>query len=230
LATIIIALGALPQQILAATDAGVVLINQSNVPYKIKSSRSYKLSSNLFPASKATAITVTTSNVTIDLNGFSIIGGVEGIDAHNQPLIAILDGEVTNTTGTYAIITGHSSRIEHVILLSNKGTGIYCTDGCIVSDCIANNNGGNGIFVDGRGVISSNVAQYNSFDAIFAGNNDALVKDNSVNNNGGIGIDCCCSGLAALTDNVLNNNKYNTGDCIFLGNNLCGGSTCDNSN
>jgi hypothetical protein len=87
LATIIIAFGALPQQILAANDDGVVLINQSNVPYKIKSSGSYKLSSNLFPASKATAITVTTSNVTIDLNGFSIIGGVEGIDAHNQPLI-----------------------------------------------------------------------------------------------------------------------------------------------
>src|SRR3977135_3688451 len=60
---------------------GVVLINQSTVmaaggfPYTITQPGSYRLSGNLtVPNVNAAAINVTADNVTIDLNGFSIIG------------------------------------------------------------------------------------------------------------------------------------------------------------
>src|SRR6266700_7689406 len=60
---------------------GVVLINQSTVmaaggfPYTITQPGSYRLSGNLtVPDANTTAIQVMADNVTIDLNGFSIIG------------------------------------------------------------------------------------------------------------------------------------------------------------
>src|SRR5579864_3177056 len=67
---------------------GVVLINQANAlagnvtpgdtpgfPVTISQSGSYKLSSNLVIADpNANGIQITADNVTIDLNGFSIIG------------------------------------------------------------------------------------------------------------------------------------------------------------
>jgi len=62
---------------------GQVLINQSTVmaaggfPYKITQPGSYKLSGNLAVAAASTdAIDIETSNVTLDLNGFTISGPV----------------------------------------------------------------------------------------------------------------------------------------------------------
>jgi len=62
---------------------GVVLINQSTVvaaggfPYKITQPGSYKLSGNLtVPDANTTAISIASVNVTLDLNGFGIIGPV----------------------------------------------------------------------------------------------------------------------------------------------------------
>lgn len=62
-----------------ATD-GQVLINQSTVmaaggfPYTISQPGSYKLSGNLTVPANANGIVITVSNVSIDLNGFSITG------------------------------------------------------------------------------------------------------------------------------------------------------------
>ncbi len=60
---------------------GVVLINQSSVlaaggfPYVIANSGAYKLSGNLIvPHANTTAIMITSSNVSVDMNGFSILG------------------------------------------------------------------------------------------------------------------------------------------------------------
>jgi hypothetical protein len=60
-----------------STD-GVVLINQSTVmaaggfPYSIAQPGSYRLSGNLMVPSGMSAIVISVSNVTVDLNGFSI--------------------------------------------------------------------------------------------------------------------------------------------------------------
>ena len=57
---------------------GVVLINQSTVtaaggfPYTITQPGSYKLSGNLTPPLNVTAIQISTGNVSLDLNGFTI--------------------------------------------------------------------------------------------------------------------------------------------------------------
>src|SRR5258707_1116396 len=63
---------------------GQVLINQSTVnaaggfPYTITQPGSYKLSGNLtVPNGNTTAIVIASDHVTLDLNGFSILGPVD---------------------------------------------------------------------------------------------------------------------------------------------------------
>ena len=61
---------------------GVVLINQASVmaaggfPYVITQSGSYRLSGNLTVPSGVDGIDINADNVTLDLNGFSIVGPV----------------------------------------------------------------------------------------------------------------------------------------------------------
>ena len=72
----ILALALIPASAFAVD--GVVLINQSSVmaaggfPYVISQPGSYRLSGNLVAPNVSDAIQVATSNVTLDLNGFSI--------------------------------------------------------------------------------------------------------------------------------------------------------------
>jgi hypothetical protein len=99
---------ALPASVFAVD--GVVLINQSTVtaaggfPYTISQPGSYKLSGNLVVASLANGIQITASNVTLDLNGFSItnlgnngslifflvktVGAVAGFRVRNGTILA----------------------------------------------------------------------------------------------------------------------------------------------
>jgi hypothetical protein len=208
---------ALPLPALAVD--GVVEINQSKVnalggfPYNINATGSYRLTSTLRVPSGAIAIKVNASDVTIDLNGFSIIGpGTSGpafgIDAQNQHLITIYNGEVAGMiTG---IRTGHSSRIERVRALGN-GNGIDCEDGCEIFHNIANNNGF-GIIVHGSGRISSNVTQFNSLGGI-ATSDGSVVSDNTANSNGAMGgieflgcTDSSCLAGGTVTGNTANSN------------------------
>jgi hypothetical protein len=242
-----------------ATD-GVIEINQAKVlahggfPFTISQTGSYRLTSNLVvPNSNTTAIKVNISDVTIDLNGFSIIGpgaagsGI-GIDATNQHLITIYNGEVAGMGGT-GIDTGHSSRIERMRLLVNGGSGIVCSDGCEVSHNISNNNLGDGIVLNGRGQVSSNVTQFNNDVGILAGIN-SVISDNSVNNNGKIGMAVyggvivrgnavgqngvfgliCYASASGYADNVFMGNSTNvangTAVCVNLGQNLCDSAVC----
>jgi hypothetical protein len=242
-----------------ATD-GVIEINQAKVlahggfPFTISGSGSYRLTSNLLvPNANTTAIKVNISDVTIDLNGFSIIGpgtagsGI-GIDASSQHLITIYNGEVAGM-GSNGIDTGHSSRIERVRLLVNRNNGIVCSDGCEISHNISNNNVGAGIALNGRGRVSSNVTQFNNDVGIFAGMN-SVISDNTVNNNGKVGMAAyggvtvrgnavghngvfgliCYSSASGYADNVFMGNSTNvasgTAACVNLGQNLCDSAVC----
>src|SRR5262245_59365481 len=92
---------------LAASD-GVTQIDQGKVlgsggfPFHINSPGSYRLSGNLV-ASGTTAIIISSHDVTLDLNGFSIActgcSGVPGIQAV-AIRTAILNGNVTGFNGT----------------------------------------------------------------------------------------------------------------------------------
>jgi hypothetical protein len=81
---------------------GVVLINQSTVtsaggfPYTISQPGSYKLSGNLSVPANIDGILITASNVTLDLNGFSIVCAQTTVIEAPPTVITI--GAVTGVT------------------------------------------------------------------------------------------------------------------------------------
>jgi hypothetical protein len=119
----------------SSADDGVVPIDQAVVaasggfPYKITVPGSYRLSGNLVvKAADTTAVDIQTSNVTLDLNGFSITGpgssvglyGVADLDADSA--IAIRNGtitgfsygiQLTGSGGSKDMVTGADRQHRH---------------------------------------------------------------------------------------------------------------------
>ncbi len=214
----------------AATTGGIVPINQSKVPFTITASGSYKLTSDLVVTDPTvSAITVLVPNVTIDLNGFSIMGGFRGINALLEPLITVTNGQISGMAQE-GVVTGHSSRIERIRAFGNGRAGISCDDGCEITNCVVNNNSQAGIEVInfsslyGRALVASNVVQYNGSVGIFVANGASLITGNVVNHNGGYGLQC--GGMAGYSNNVFFENGGTPYNCVNMGQNICTGTSC----
>jgi hypothetical protein len=95
---------------------GVVLINQSTVtsaggfPYTISQPGSYKLSGNLSVPANIDGILITASNVTLDLNGFSIVNVPTGLSSSaviktvgGITSITIRNGTISATGGAHPV-------------------------------------------------------------------------------------------------------------------------------
>jgi hypothetical protein len=171
---------------------GIVLIDQNRAlaggvtpgdtpgfPVTISLTGSYRLSGNLtVPNENTTAILITADNVTIDLNGFSIIGPTvctggppvtscspsgagAGVVGGNHFSITVVNGSVRGM-GSMGINLGNTtgSHVEKVHADSNGATGILVRFG-IVSGNTAFGNGVNGIFADSGSTVVSNTAYAN---------------------------------------------------------------------
>ena len=201
----------------ASAVDGVVLIDQNRVftgsvtpgdapgfPVTISLRGSYRLSSNLtVPDANTDAIVVSASDVTIDLNGFSIVGPVvcSGGDFNQPPLSCTGTGSgrgingfshltVTNGTvrgmGGIGVLAGENCRIDKVHVISNGATGMSTLNGCVLTDNVAMRNGDNGIF-NQRGTLIGNTAVANA-DAGITCTNTCQISKSSVSFNGGPGI------------------------------------------
>jgi hypothetical protein len=210
-----------------ATDDGVVLINQAKAiaggltpgdtpgfPVTISKPGSYKLSSNLtISRVNTTGIEITSDDVTLDLNGFTIQGptvctpgsnnsvscspagsGV-GVNAPTEANIAVTNG-VVRGMGAHGInLAGPNARADNIQAYSNGGNGISAAAG---SHNTSANNGGVGIAITTG---SNNTSASNGGDGIDA--SASGMANNSVsNNNGGIGINA-----GTANNNVSSNNN-----------------------
>lgn len=181
---------------------GVVLIDQNRAmaggvtpgdtpgfPVTISTRGSYRLSGNLTAlGANVTAIDIKSHFVTIDLNGFSIIGSVDcsgmaepctgGTNAQNgsgvrggspvEPLfnITIRNGTIQGMDGSGVSLWGDSILIEYLKARSNNGDGISVRregaiqNNVIVQHCNVQLNGENGIFVH-NAIVTGNVVGHN---------------------------------------------------------------------
>jgi hypothetical protein len=191
---------------------GVILINQSNAlagnvtpgdapgfPVSITVSGSYRLSSNLIlPDANTDGIDVSANNVTIDLNGFSIIGPVVcpggpnfcsprgngvGITSSNIRNIVVLNGDIRGMSVGIAL-PGSYNRVEKIHVSENTLAGISLGFNSKVSSCLVNLNGGPGINVGPGSTISENVVSGNVGIGMI-GNCISLIEGNTVTDNGG---------------------------------------------
>jgi hypothetical protein len=183
---------------------GVVLINQSSAlagnvtpgdtpgfPVTISVSGSYRLSSNLIvPDPSTTAIVITADSVSIDLNGFSIIGPavcpgtscfalveVPAIVSSNAG-ISVSNGTVRGV-GTGISLRGPHSRVVNVAAFGNVFDGIQVSSG-IVSSCTASSNGFYGIHTGCPSLIVMNAAFGNpSANIVTSGSGCVLVNNDA---------------------------------------------------
>ncbi len=221
--------------------AKVTSISGGKPPVKITKSGSYQLQTNIvITNADTTAILVTADDVTIDLNGFAIIGpnvctgsgstlvcnnngiGI-GIDATDKQNIKVYNGTVRGM-GNYGILTGLGAIIESVRVLSNGSVGIAVRSGT-VSGNIATGNDGNGInVVSNASTISGNTVNGNASTGIyhFGG---GTISGNTVTGNGGRGLHL--GSIVGYVNNVLNNNTGGDVDGgVNLTPNLCSGALC----
>src|SRR5262249_13803327 len=123
-------------------------------PYRITQPGSYKLTGNLTtPDINTSAIVVTADNVTLDLNGFSIIGpavcgGVPascaafgsgvGVDAGANRGVAVMNGGIQGM-GSTAVNVGDSGRVEKMHVTGNGGGIVAQRNGIVIDNVVTYN-------------------------------------------------------------------------------------------
>ncbi len=192
-----------------------IAINAVNTPgdasssFIISAPGSYYLTGNLNGVSAMRGIFVTTSGVTVDLMGFSMIGvpgsneaiGVSGL---NAPGSLIIRNGLIHDWGFAGIVTNVTTGvlIEGVIARNNSSHGIQCSTHCVVRNCIATGNGGTGIGTSFWGVVEGCTANDNAL-GISVGSG-GLVRDCMARGNSGDGIDC--SGDCTVSSSTARSN------------------------
>ena len=230
-ALVVLALAAAPAY---AVD-GVVLIDEAAVaaggitpadgpgyPVTISEPGSYRLSENLKVPGGISGFWIETNDVTLDLNGFSILGAntafTDGIFIFGNN-VEVRRGTVRDF-GRHGIFSRNAGkcfdctdaegvRIVDVRALGNGVNGIRLeSQGGLVEGCSAHTNGNAGINAQGNGTLVKNsVARFNKTYGIIGGSNSGYRSNVLTANNGG-----------DLNPQVIGG--------VNLGENLCGTAVC----
>jgi hypothetical protein len=218
-----------------ALAGGVTTGDTAGFPASINTSGSYRLTSNLdvraiSGAANLIILSISADDVTIDFNGFAIIGPVVcsgtptncvGASIGGRGVVitgsrmALKNGTVQGA-GSYGIVAGASTTISNMQVESNGNVGVFGADQLIVENSTVSLNGSNGIYTTGVGsnfaVIRNNVVSGNAGNGIFVGGS-AVVQNNTVGGNSSVGI--YAFGPSSIVGNtIIANGSYgisNTG-------------------
>jgi parallel beta-helix repeat protein len=218
---------------------GTIEINQAKVlaaggfPYVISTvNTSYRLTGSLTAPASTDAIKVNVNNVTIDLNGFSIVGpggtGTYGVNAGGMTRTTVENGTVTGFGSGSGINAGNDSIVKFVHADSNND-GIQVGSYSLIQNCTADSNTTFGIYATNGTVISGNAANTNSYGIYIGAGSSALIIGNTITNNTTDGINGGSTSVG-YSQNILFNNAANVGGtATSMGGgktNLCNGAPC----
>ena len=185
---------------------GVVEINQRRAeagdvtpgdspgfPVFINDPGSYRLTSDLVAPSGIGAISIKTDHVTLDLNGFSVLGGGEvgsanGVSFGAQDNVEVRNGTVRGFLGHGVFGSSFSlhARVINVRSSDNVMTGIELQGpGSLVEGCEAMGNGGRGIKVSNGSLIINSIARDNGAEGLALATDGGYRSNVVTNNNGG---------------------------------------------
>jgi hypothetical protein len=205
----------------AAASGKVTSKDTPGFPVTLSDPGSYRLNGNLVvPDGATTAIEITADNVTLDLNGFSIIGpntctpsptqcaisggagiGVVAVGASGNPSpsnVRVFNGTVQGMGGHGIRLLGAGNVVERVFASSNGGPGIVVGDGSVI-DSYAHLNAA-GAAIIGQ-IVRGSIATNNITGiAVRPG---GLAFGNTANSNDGIGIS---ASEATVVNNTANAN------------------------
>jgi hypothetical protein len=178
---------------------------EGGFPFKITKSGSYKLTGNLDVPAGADGIDILAPDVTIDLNGFSIMGPVVctgvvpatcptatagvGINGSGDPGtlgpadVKVFNGSVRGMGSHGIFLSGDGSLVQKVSAQSNAGSGIIVAGSVIDSSAIA--NGQTGILAV---IVRDSEAASNVHDGIVLDGRGGVGTGDVSSDNGGRGI------------------------------------------
>ncbi len=188
-------------------------ISQDDVPLTITDSGSYYLTENLQPTALGDQhiIRIVAPNVTLDLNGFTIVGSTEAVTALDG--ISLPDG-LENTAIVNGFIVGcvdagidgpnaDNVRVERVVSSNNSGGGVVLGDRALVSDVTAVQNGGAGFTLGDDAVVERAVAVANSTHGFVLASNSTISACTSRANTGA-GFSCASACAFAHCTSAFN--------------------------
>ena len=174
----------------------------TNLPYTISVPGSYYLTTNLTGSVGTTGIVVSVDNVSIDLNGFALIGSGgsvgSGILVSGAPAnLSVRNGTIRDW-GSDGVNAGAAlnTQFERLIISGNASNGLHAGRYCQITQCIVRRSGRDGILCEQASVVSHCVVVSNSLAGIEtgisgapgAGTASALITSCVANDNAGAGL------------------------------------------
>jgi hypothetical protein len=145
------------------------------IAHVISQPGSYYRTGNLSQSGSSSAISVTAQNVTLDLNGFAVIGNgtgsmIPGINVTANHFV-IRNGSLRGWSGTALFANGESMRVENIISHDNTGSGMYAGKNALVQGCQLRNNTASGMSAGDNSVVRHCNAVGNGYKSILLGAN-----------------------------------------------------------
>ena len=196
------------------------------IEYLITQPGSYYLTTNLVGVSGDIGIYIGASDVTLDLNGFSMLGSSGaffGISIGSGNVnITVRNGNVSG----WSIEPGIYNNAMHVVLdhltLSGNEQGLNCANDTVIRDCVVSDSGVDGIVLGNNSTVTGCLVQSNAFNGIsIQGTGNVVNGNNFCGNNtsdslgvGGINI---TSSNNRVEDNHVTSTGFNGNGILVTG-------------
>ena len=227
-----------------AEEGSVSFGDDPGFPVSLTKPGSYRLTGNLNVERTTNAIFIDSRYVTLDLNGFSIIGpvtctpgtstcspsgsgGKGGISMSNSShFLTIKNGTITGTGGTGIFCSNADAcTIENLTVSHNASTGIAGGHRSSIRNCSVHSNGGDGISATDSSIVDNNMINLNGGRGLYARSSGNIVTSNVFYRNGTTEIDMN-SVITAIGGNsfdpVVNGNWFdNNSKMTEISPNLC---------
>lgn len=203
----------------ASAAAGSITAGDApGFPVTISEQGSYRLTSDLeVPNLNTIGIEITTSYVTVDLNGFTLFGpgggsGTgDGIRATATRSDIVVKNGTVRAMGSGGIrLAGGQGRVENVHASRNNDDGIQLGSHGMVRNCTASANGDIGIIVSTGGSLIENKSRQNGFASGFGGGlglgEGGIAIGNTSRDNTGEGL------VTNRAATIVNNSFYNNSE------------------
>lgn len=212
-----------------------IAINATNTPgsidsvYAIFQPGSYYLTGNVMGQTGKHGIVIAADNVTLDLNGFSILGGsntLKGVYLAQPGAngVTVRNGTIRGwgDVGLDLVSSGGSiCTVTQVVVRNCAGAGITLGPSCLLSDCTTTFNGGIGLATGSGCTINNCVSSNNSLDGFLLGSGTTMTgctaylnTGNGVQTNSGCTVTACTiyantlDGIRVGTGCVVSNNTF----------------------
>jgi len=172
----------------------------TNLPYTISVAGSYYLATNLMGGANTTGVVVQADNVSVDLNGFAIIGAGGSVGpgifvSGSRANLSVRNGAVRDwgNDGVSAV-SAVNAQFERLVISGNSSNGLVCGLNSQIVQCAARLNGRDGIRCVQGSLVKNCLAISNSLNGVSVvnlagqGSPGTIVTACVLNNNGGAGL------------------------------------------